>query len=319
MRLPIALAATLLAMPLGVAEAFTPTGPNDCAPLGPTPAAACTPLEFPVACRPAWAIGLDWVLLGRERPDSATELVGCNCVDPDLRFAANQFDPDRGTGARLRAYRRDPTGVDYEFSYLDVDDFSDARAFSGDLRVLGTDLGTSSTAGAIFSSELRGVELNALVDGDAWTRYYAGLRWMQLREHAAVSGSGGLATVAASSEVENQLLGAQVGVRWLIFDQGGPWTADVALETGLFANLIDRDTVGFGTTTLETTELASLSEVELGVGYAFSGCWSFNLGAHFLWLGNVASAPEQFGSPLAIADSSTIFYAGGSLGLTRVW
>lgn len=271
-------------------------------------------------CGPQWAVGVDWMFLGRSVPDSHQALVECNCTHPhEARFTANDFDPGWSSGARVRAYRRCKCGPDYEFTYLEMDEWNDNRHFAGDLTVLCCPIG-DGTAYANFDSTLRGAEFNSFTDCDCWTRFLVGIRWIQLDESSELGGTGTLGSQYHAVDANNNLFGAQIGLNRLILDNGGPWKVDLEILTGLYANIMDVDRVGCACgSSQDNTSLGSISEIELAGAYAINCCWSFNVGAHFLWLSGVASAPEQFYHEHYIYDDSTVFFAGGSLGFTKVW
>ncbi len=175
-----------------------------------------------------------------------------------------------------------------------------------------------------------------------------GFRWFQLQDELEVVGDvDGTAGYGASdlyymSDVENNLYGYQFGAR-LSYCLGCRMMVNVGGKVGIYGNdasyshRITTDTVmaytnsqGAGAgdvcTDYSDVSLAGLGELDLGLGYRLSSCWTITGGYRFLAVSGVATAfgqmPAQYTTAATAgavrADDSLIMH-GAYLGLDYNW
>lgn len=266
-------------------------------------------------CGPIWSFGIDAIFLDRERNNATGELVSCNC-DENLFFAPNGFDPGITAAPRFRFYRSSPDGADFEVTYFNLDSWHNQRYFTGDLNVLGTDLGPNSAATACFESQLQSLEINMVRCHGCWTKLITGFRWLQLDEYACVLGTNGTVAVGQEVNVTNDLYGGHFGFRRLLYDYGGCLTFDSTVKAGVFGNDIDRcNCTPTSVVNNSSNGVSFVGDVEFQANFMITCNCTFTAGYQLLWLTGLASAPEQFDYPTVINKGETLFYHGATVGM----
>lgn len=282
-----------------------------CGGCGATPCGCC--------CGPTWSAGVDALFFWRSAPDSNTPLVACNCVDNHIDFQATDFDLGVAAAPRVRLFRHDPCGCDFEVMYFNFNQWDDYRHFYGDLTVLGYDLGAGAAAAAQYESSLQSLEVNLLKSHGCWTKLLAGFRWLQLDEYASVYGSNSTTTVFQNNNTLNNLYGGHIGFRRLLYDYGGCLTVDGSVKTGIFGNDADRNTYGYGTQHLNQGGVSFVGDVEFQANFAVTCRCAITAGYQLLWITGLASAPEQFHAYDYINNGETIFFHGATVGAVYTW
>ncbi len=270
--------------------------------------------------RPCWRVRADAVFLHRSRADGFAEtLLGCNCATPTT-FQPDSLSMDFHGAPRLTVIRDNQCGgCDLEGSYYIVDHWTGNQSLEGPIIALGTDLGIGE-GDVRYESKLQTAELNLFKDVNNWNQFMIGFRWLELDEHSAITGSGTIVPMFDERvDVRNSLVGGQIGWRKTIWDAGGFVTANVTTKGGLFNNSIHRRTSDFGTSPLGKDELSFIGEVDISVNCEITQCWSLNAGYQFLWITDIAEAPDQFFSPDEIFDDATAFLHGARIGFTKTF
>ncbi|MCA9248665.1 MAG: BBP7 family outer membrane beta-barrel protein, partial [Planctomycetales bacterium] len=282
----------------------------------------CDPCEDCCLCETGyWEIGVEAQLLHRSPANSRGPLVTCNCLfQHELSFNASDAEQKWGAGYRFSARRVNYCGPDFELIYSNNQDWVYNNWFTGNLIVLGTNIGTGS-ARARYLSELRSGEANVLLPWNNWTNVLLGFRWFELDEHASILANGNMAAFNTSVDTLNELVGGQIGLERTLIDDGDALTIHTTLKTGIYANRITRTTKGFmGDPAASANEVSFAGELDVTAKYQFNPHLVFTAGYDLLWIETTALAIEQYPDPTdAIDTTGSPFYHGFLMGLEVVW
>ena len=151
-----------------------------------------------------------------------------------------------------------------------------------------------------YTSQIDNVEANYKQTIEGLT-LLAGFRYFRLAESFDINSHSALFGTSSDYRVNsvNQLLGAQFGMGYT--KQWGALNANLLGKIGPYANLAHQNTQlqDFGNSlTLrnyraDTTPISTLGEVALNAGYQVTNWFSLHAGYRFIWIQNVAFAPDQ--------------------------
>lgn len=171
-----------------------------------------------------------------------------------------------------------------------------------------------------------------------------GFRWFQAEDELEyaynIDGGAGYADndLYDNFAVENNLFGYQFGSK-LTYCLGHNLTANIGGKIGIYGNDVDvRHRIGSTTTTAyvatdntnridreaSDTVLASLGELDLGLGYRFNNAWSVHGGYRLIGLTGVANAVDSYPSyddvtQLSVDADNSYLIHGGYVGLEFNW
>jgi len=151
-----------------------------------------------------------------------------------------------------------------------------------------------------YSSQIHSAEANYKQTIEGLT-LLAGFRYFRLAESFDINSHSSVFNAASDYKVNsvNQLLGAQFGMArtW----QWGAFNTNLVGKIGPYANLAHQNTLlqDVGNTfnlrnyRADTTPVSTLAEVGINAGYQVTNWLSLHAGYRFLWIQNVAFAPDQ--------------------------
>lgn len=156
-----------------------------------------------------------------------------------------------------------------------------------------------------FEAELYSFELNRTLVGWEIIKLLYGVRYIQYDEEFlyAATGSGTTGDGLLRSEVENRMVGGQVGIEMTYPITCRLWS-DFRGRAGAFANFAENDFRFANDDQLlvasrdDTTELAGVFELGGGVRYYVTNNFHLRAGAELWYIAGVASAVDQFGSTI---------------------
>jgi len=209
---------------------------------------------------------------------------------------------------------------------------------TGNLGVAGTlqnstiDFIFSDRIAISYSSQIHNAEGNYKQTIEGLT-LLAGFRYFRLAEtfdinsHSSVFGTSSDYKVNAT----NNMVGAQVGMGYTW--QWGAFNTNLLGKIGPYANLAHQNTLlqDFGNTlTLrnyraDTTPVSTLAEIQANAGYQLTNWFSLHAGYRFIWIQNVAFAPDQLdlsnSPPGTIVKSANnhLFLHGVNVGAEIRW
>jgi hypothetical protein len=128
-----------------------------------------------------------------------------------------------------------------------------------------------------------------------------GFRYFRIAETFDINSHSSIFGTASDYKVNavNQLLGAQFGMGYTW--QWGAFNANLMGKIGPYANLTHQNTLlqDFGNTLqlrnyrADTTPVSTLGEAIFNAGYQVTDWFSLHAGYRFIWIQNVAFAPDQ--------------------------
>jgi hypothetical protein len=256
---------------------------------------------------------------------------------------ASQFNFGYEAGVDFGLTRQLNNCRDIEFRYFAVDGWN-ASAFavnptaSGTIRTTPPTLFVGGPTPITFEwdSRLYSFELNVGRWLDDDVRIFVGTRVMELNEH--LNGVFRSAAVFAYDvDVDNHLLGVQVGAERHLWHNGDQLRLDGFTKLGLFSNNADQNSAitqppgipSFGRATSRDEVGAFMVEAGVVGVYQLNSNWALRAGYQLLWLDGVALAVDQIPNTgnlgvlgvvaPATLDQSDVFYHGGSVGLEYAW
>jgi hypothetical protein len=183
-----------------------------------------------------------------------------------------------------------------------------------------------------YNSSLYNVEGN-YTQTISGLKLLGGFRYLRLNEALDINST--VNALASSSDyqvwVKNNLIGGQVG---LGFDwQWDRLTVDLLGKFGVYANLAEQNTLmkdinntfirrNFGD---ESVVTSVLGEIGINGSYRIFDWLSFRAGYRFLWINNVAAAPDQLnfsstpGSGASVTARNHLYLHGVNVGLEARW
>ena len=151
-----------------------------------------------------------------------------------------------------------------------------------------------------YSSQIHSAEANYKQTIEGLT-LLAGFRYFRLAETFDINSHSAVFGTSSDYKVNsvNQLLGAQFGMGYT--RQWGAFNASVLGKIGPYANLAHQNTSlqDFGNTLnlrnyrADTTPVSTLGELGLNASYQVTNWFSLHAGYRFIWIQNVAFAPDQ--------------------------
>jgi opacity protein-like surface antigen len=288
----------------------------------------------------SWETTAGPLFLHREKNDkvtlftdgTGTELL--NARDVNLGFG---FGLDAGLGVKLRTLR---TAFGAEVRYFGIYEWSESDRSSSTTGVLNRNTLTILYSGtpadpvnvtAKYESTLQNLELNLGWYPIERIRVFVGGRYINIDEELknGMVFASGIFPTTEKITAKNNLLGGQLGVGGVFLgntDDGfsiGGWA-----KVGYFNNDISTKARVFGPfafSSRSSKDKAALATgFGIGVKYAFSRNIAFSARYQFLWLDEVAFAPQQVtvvdyinGRFSAATDS--VLYQGGWIGVILSW
>jgi hypothetical protein len=312
------------------------------------PANAADILDLPVPAEVAtvnpWAVWAEAsvLIMSRQNGDEFPVVSTAGAPGSGDIFRADDFEPgdwELGAEAAL-GFGNGVWGLEVRGFWLG--EFEESQTFvSGGGGVLietdpatGYGLPPGGSMTGTFQSRIFGAEASASYQLFPSTTAYAGPRWIQLDEHFDLFGDFGGANERNVWDVDNQLLGGQIGLRtdWIAMMGGSPDGFSLATDVslGLFNNrteldfeTLDSGVSRYGVISDSESNVALALDAGLDVGYRFTPGFEVFAGYNVLWINGIATAVEQVnatgsfgGPPPADIDSDgTAIYHGGKAGI----
>ena len=298
------------------------------------------------ACEPetifSTKVNLLWLWRGKVDANDLILTPADAPTTPLLRTSDLEFDVGAGVEVVTRAKRR--TGRTWELRYFGIYDqqaierrtYNDGDAITTNdatVAYFGSNLGSNTDLTTNYSSDLNNVEANLWLRELWGFEPVIGLRWVRQNEAFGTFVTNNL-TEGGFTDFENNLYGAQLGVRRVLWERQSGWTCRYRVEATLkgcaFNNRMQFDsevrTMGATIPTFNRSFSSMAYGGELGVTavFQFCACFSMNIGYTGLWLDQVGLAPNQLDNFNAVAgtgnvDLSTLIYQGGHIGFEFAW
>ena len=179
-----------------------------------------------------------------------------------------------------------------------------------------------------YTSEIQNVEANYKQTIEGLTlltgfRYFRLAETFDINSHGAAPPTGSGTTSDYKINLANQLLGAQFGMGYTW--NWGALNSNLLGKIGPYANLAHQNTLlqDSGNTQLlrnyraDTTPVAMVAEIGLNAGYQVTNWFSLHAGYRFIYIQNVAFAPDQL-DLTASPPGTTVLNAHSSLFLHGV-
>lgn len=298
------------------------------------------------SCEPQtiYSVRTDFLWLGRGSVDPNNLILtpADAPTTPLLRTSDLQFDVGAGVDIAVRALRR--TGRTWELRYFGIYDqqaiarrtYTDGDAITTNdatVAYFGNNLGSNTDLTTNYSSDLNNVEANIWLREIWGFEPVVGLRWVRQDEDLGTYITNNL-TEGTFTGFENNLYGAQVGLRRVLWERQSGWRCSYRVEATLkgcaFHNSMQFDsevrTLGITTPTFDRSFSSMAYGGELGITAVLQFCpwFSMNIGYTGLWLDRVGLAADQLDNFNALAgtgnvDLTTLIYQGGHVGFEIAW
>lgn len=284
----------------------------------------CSTCE-PVPCA-IWSLDTSTMLFHRQDQHSSFGLVS---ADGGLQtLNNNQFDYDLIPGSELQLKRVGPCGVNgQQVTWMQLGRVSENLQINGaNLQVLGTNLG-NGTVQTQSDSTLSKLALEWTWNQSPWTEFAIGPAWWELHESTSLLSTTGAGTIQQDHDLNNRLLGLQLGVDNILYDRGGPVTLHWGLQSGVFLNAISRDSLFLNTVNatnvspqVDESKLATVSEVHAELSYRLLPRLWCSVEYRLISMNGIAAASNQYAAaPNTALQTDGIWYHGTLLGLRGEW
>jgi len=286
-------------------------------------------------CGPRWVMSADllWMSRSRARPQTMIESeLGALVISES--FNARELVFDARAGYRLswgydlldgRAVELNAFSIFDQRAAADVSDTSMFFTVHNLSPAIATDAYTVN-----YVSNLHNGELNWWLDEFWGFRPMVGARWIRVREEFSI-----LDTTDTSwdafSEMQNDLIGAQVGVKARLWD-GGNWIRlETQLKGGIYHNDVDYqasvvDAAGASQGVIRRSPSANpfVGEITVTAVVQFCPRLALRFGYHGLWMSDIGLAPNQadqsdIATGMGGDQLGSLNYQGGFAGLEANW
>jgi hypothetical protein len=313
-------------------------------------------------CAPTWFAAATGLFMTRDRPN--TMWLSFDNRDVNSHLLSNQSAAinDYNPGFEIRVGRRFGMNQALELTYWTLDTFENSDSVRSPTNNLNTTLTVSSiTLGGtsldtFFDSarehrierrnEIHNIELNLLnlpttsygrlsvswLCGARFFRFDEGLQYSSVQGGSEFGSNNGLNEAYYDVDVENNLIGAQVGAQadWRFFDR---FTLYAAPRVGLYGNDINhrsqvRRGDGLEAFTINSNEadIATLAQLDLGMSAQLTQHWNAFMGYRLVSGSGIALADNQLPSNLAdqggiqeIDSNGHLLLHGFTGGVQLVW
>jgi hypothetical protein len=153
----------------------------------------------------------------------------------------------------------------------------------------------------VYDAQFWSIEANQTYVGWEVAKLLCGVRYMDYQEDYLILSRNATETGFLLSEVDNQMLGYQLGMD-LLYPLCRNTYVDFRGRIGVYANFIDYDLLveNAGSTVVaindDSTKLAGQFEIGSGIRYEFNRLLAIRFGAELWYLTGVATAPDQVDS-----------------------
>jgi len=258
----------------------------------------CELLPEADCCCPLWTYRAGAVFLKR---DNQGDFVLTDGLTP-LTIGGLSFS-NYEAGPMLTVMRHNilDTAATLELTYFGV--WNENTSAATDVVIVGTTppifIVGGGTVDANYRSRLDSVELNLRRTWGDWFTLLAGVRAVELMDELSSElMAGGGQTATHRVNVNNHLLGAQIGADVLVYHTGR-LSVEWIGKAGLYGNSADQDTtiagVGGALPSVRARDDVAAFVGELGLTGVFdvNDRWSLRGGYQALWLDRIALAPNQ--------------------------
>ncbi len=275
-------------------------------------------------CPPGWHARVDGLLLNRE----IREYTSSNVLTFD--------DLGYEQGARLSLIRRLDCLDAWEITYVGPYQWEEVGQLAGvglTSQLTSTTLDLSEFNNATLHAQRLRSTLNSLEVNRRWFGWdvistFAGVRYLHIGEDYLFNSTGTMGLGELTTETNNHLLGAQLGMELMY--PVGRWSTTASVKGGLFGNVIDgsasltNNGVGQFSNAAEDFGFAAAVEVGYFASFQVTPRIKFRAGYEFWWLYGVALATDQVTSPLTAntgraVDDATTVYHGATAGVEIDW
>lgn len=286
-------------------------------------------------CGPQWIISADllWMSRSRVRPQTMIESpLGGPVISES--FNAQELMFESRAGFRLswgydlldgRAVELTSFSVYDQPATSDVADTDMFFSFHGLSPAIATDAYTIN-----YVSNLHSGELNWWLE-EAWgIRPMIGARWLRVREEFSILDTTGTSW-DASSEMQNDLIGAQIGFKTRLWNGGNWFRVEAAMKSGIYHNDIDYqarvvDAAGVSQGSIRRAPSATslAGEITVSAVVQCCPCLALRFGYHGLWMSEIGLAPNQanqsdIATGVGTDHLGSLNYQGGFVGLEANW
>jgi hypothetical protein len=265
--------------------------------------------------------GIYWT---RSKPDSTPLWSTPGAPESGNLLNSSDFDSQWRPGVEGRFGVRLPNSWGFEFGAFWLGQQTSSRQIGPGVpdalveTVPRTDYNNIGATGAVaneYHSRIWGAEFNVTWQARPSVVVLAGPRYINLRENYTATGaSAGVIFEVDDWRTNNNLWGGQVGARFdfmRMFGAAGPWIVDGDIRAGVYRNdvnnLMTRDQVLFSGGGVST---AWSAQGGLNVGYQFNNGMALTVGYEFLWLNDVALAPNQVQVTPSFSGSPSVHVMG---------
>jgi hypothetical protein len=247
-----------------------------------------------------------------------------NSADLDLGFAV---------GPRVSLTRHGLWGTcwDAEVAYFGITGWNDTLLLADidDFQTTPVIIIPGATPGTLtYDSTLHSGEVNLRrVYGPSLT-WLVGFRWIEIGDDLNADFGG---AASHNTSVNNTLLGGQLGLDALLWDNGANFSVTGIGKAGVFGNDADQVTTTAGVGGALPVVAASggqasfVGELGLNARYQWTDRLSLIGGYNLLWVTGVALAPDQLATTdittgiATVSADGTLFYHGANAGLEFSW
>lgn len=298
-RLPRAI---LLATAAGVALAGASVAFAADIPVYVAPAPAPAPMPVAAAMVPSFYIDVSALYMTRRSPAPGDIIIDEDLNEGDVILNANDFDFNWRPGIQVRAGTSfgGNLGIDFGGFWLAPMTATVATSGTGDIAIQtnpNTDLVGIGDIDALNTTTFRGADVNlTYAMGDGFS-LFGGLAYIGLHDNMMISAAGIGTTYDYEWDVNNRMIGPQIGANVNLMGGPGPGLfVDATMRAGLLFNSIT-STVQSDLGNGDNLERARTLMVGGGItaGYNINENFAVTLGYQGTFLKNVALAPDQVG------------------------
>lgn len=284
-------------------------------------------------CAPRWIMSADLLWMSRSRANSQT-MIESPAGGGSESFNARELRFDARAGFRTSWGYDLMDGRAVELSAFSVYD-QPATANVGDANMFFTfhNLPAAIPTDAYtinYVSNLHNGELNWWLD-EAWgIRPMLGARWIRVREEFSI-----LDTTDTSwdafSEMQNDLVGAQLGFKTRLWGDGNRLRVEVAMKSGVYHNnvdyqarIVDAGGASQGSISRSPSATSFAGELTVTAVMQFTPHVAMRCGYHGLWMTEIGLAPNQanrsdIATGIGTDHLGALNYQGGFIGLEANW
>ncbi|HJN11518.1 MAG TPA: hypothetical protein QF564_22745 [Pirellulaceae bacterium] len=291
--------------------------------------------EYECMCGPRWVVSADLLWMSRSRANLQTMIespLGGPVISESFNARELMFDARAGYRASFGYDLLDGRAVELT-TFSVYDQPAAANVADTDMFFTFHNLSpavATNTYTINYVSNLHNGELNWWL-GEAWgIRPMVGARWIRIREEFSIVDTTGTSW-DAFSEIENDLVGAQIGFKTRLWNGGNWFLVEAAFKSGIYGNnvdyrasVVDAAGVSQGSIIRSPSETSVAGEITVSAVVHCCPWLAVRFGYHGLWMSEIGLAPNQANQsdiPTGIGTDhlGALNYQGGFIGLEANW